>query len=79
MLWISSLISTVLPTPAPPIRPILKPLWIGAKKSIILIPVHKGVSSISSLSRGIVCLLLTTLLTLLNGFPSIMIPYESLI
>ncbi len=41
MLWISSWISTVLPTPAPPKRPTLPPLTYGAIRSMTLIPVSK--------------------------------------
>ena len=41
MLWISSWISTVLPTPAPPKRPILPPRTYGAIRSITLMPVSK--------------------------------------
>ena len=41
MLWISSWISTVLPTPAPPKRPILPPRTYGAIRSTTLIPVSK--------------------------------------
>ena len=40
-LLINSFIRTVLPTPAPPSKPNLAPFWIGAKKSITLIPVYK--------------------------------------
>src|ERR671911_554175 len=45
MLWISSMITTVLPTPAPPKRPILPPLRYGSSRSMTLMPV----SNISSL------------------------------
>ena len=38
---ISSWISTVLPTPAPPNRPILPPFWYGVSRSITLMPVSK--------------------------------------
>ena len=41
MLWISSWISTVLPTPAPPKRPILPPRTYGAIRSTTLMPVSK--------------------------------------
>ena len=41
ILWISSIISTVLPTPAPPNKPILPPLENGSIRSITLIPVYK--------------------------------------
>ena len=41
ILLISSCIKTVLPTPAPPKRPILPPLAYGSIKSITLIPVNK--------------------------------------
>ena len=40
-LWISSMIVTVLPTPAPPKRPTLPPLMYGAIRSMTLIPVSK--------------------------------------
>ena len=40
-LWISSWISTVLPTPAPPNRPILPPRTYGASRSTTLMPVSK--------------------------------------
>ena len=40
-LWISSWISTVLPTPAPPKRPTLPPRTNGATRSITLMPVSK--------------------------------------
>ena len=40
MLLISSIINTVLPTPAPPNKPILPPLAYGSSKSITLIPVN---------------------------------------
>ena len=35
------MINTVLPTPAPPNKPILPPFTYGANKSITLIPVNK--------------------------------------
>ena len=41
ILLINSWISTVLPTPAPPNRPILPPFAYGAKRSITLIPVSR--------------------------------------
>ena len=41
ILRISSWIRTVLPTPAPPNRPILPPLEYGARRSITLIPVSR--------------------------------------
>ena len=41
MLFISSWIKTVLPTPAPPNRPTLPPLVIGAIRSMTLIPVSR--------------------------------------
>ena len=37
-LWISSMIVTVLPTPAPPKRPTLPPLMYGAIRSMTLMP-----------------------------------------
>jgi hypothetical protein len=39
MLLISSWMTTVLPTPAPPKRPILPPFTYGVRRSITLIPV----------------------------------------
>ena len=39
MLFISSIISTVLPTPAPPKSPILPPLLYGSSRSMTLMPV----------------------------------------
>ena len=47
MLWISSWMMTVLPTPAPPNRPILPPLRYGSSRSMTLMPV----SNISSCGR----------------------------
>jgi hypothetical protein len=41
MLLISSMMSTVLPTPAPPNRPILPPLAYGASRSMTLMPVTR--------------------------------------
>ena len=41
MLLISSIIKTVLPTPAPPNNPILPPRAYGANKSTTLIPVTR--------------------------------------
>ena len=41
MLRISSWMSTVFPTPAPPKRPILPPFAYGARRSITLIPVSR--------------------------------------
>jgi hypothetical protein len=38
---INSIIKTVLPTPAPPNKPILPPRRYGANKSTTLIPVSK--------------------------------------
>ena len=40
-LWISSIVSTVFPTPAPPRTPTFLPLTKGVKKSITLIPVSR--------------------------------------
>ena len=39
MLWISSWMSTVLPTPAPPKRPVLPPFVYGSRRSTTLMPV----------------------------------------
>ena len=50
MLWISSWISTVLPTPAPPKRPTLPPRTYGAIRSMTLIPVSK-ISTFGDRSR----------------------------
>ena len=54
MLLISSWISTVLPTPAPPNRPILPPRVYGASRSMTLMPVSRicGFGSRSSNSGG---------------------------
>ena len=41
ILFISSIIKTVLPTPAPPNKPIFPPLEYGASKSTTFIPVIK--------------------------------------
>mmetsp|Transcript_7769 Transcript_7769/g.19833 ORF Transcript_7769/g.19833 Transcript_7769/m.19833 type:complete len:236 (+) Transcript_7769:903-1610(+) len=41
MLLMSSMITTVLPTPAPPKRPILPPLGYGSMRSITLMPVTR--------------------------------------
>ena len=41
MLFINSIIITVLPTPAPPNNPIFPPFEYGARRSITLIPVSK--------------------------------------
>jgi len=41
MLLINSMIRTVLPTPAPPKRPILPPFVYGARRSITLMPVSR--------------------------------------
>ena len=45
-LWISSWIRTVLPTPAPPKRPILPPLEYGSRRSMTFIPVSKILASV---------------------------------
>ncbi len=50
-LWISSWISTVLPSPAPPKRPILPPRTNGAIRSMTLIPVSK-ISAFGERSRN---------------------------
>ena len=39
MLWMSSWMSTVLPTPAPPKRPVLPPFVYGSRRSTTLMPV----------------------------------------
>ena len=39
MLWMSSWMMTVLPTPAPPKMPVLPPLVKGAIRSMTLMPV----------------------------------------
>ena len=52
-LWISSWISTVLPTPAPPNRPILPPRTYGAIRSTTLMPVSKiSIFGVRSLNAG---------------------------
>ena len=71
------MISTVLPTPAPPNSPILKPFSNGAKKSITLMPVHSGSLSTLTSFRVTVGLLTETFFSLSNGSPSITFPYES--
>ena len=50
-LWISSWISTVLPSPAPPKRPILPPFTYGAIRSMTLMPVSK-ISAVGDRSRN---------------------------
>ena len=77
ILWINSLISTVLPTPAPPSNPILNPFCSGAKKSITLIPVHNGSVSTFTSFKDTALLFADTFLSLSNGKPSIGLPYES--
>ena len=53
ILLISSIIRTVLPTPAPPNKPIFPPRRYGANKSTTLIPVSKIASFVSrSTNRG---------------------------
>mmetsp|Transcript_149679 Transcript_149679/g.363554 ORF Transcript_149679/g.363554 Transcript_149679/m.363554 type:complete len:329 (-) Transcript_149679:10-996(-) len=52
MLLISSMITTVLPTPAPPNRPILPPLAYGASRSTTLIPVMR-ISSALPMSASV--------------------------
>ena len=52
MLWIISMISTVLPTPAPPNRPALPPRSTGASRSIALIPVRNSSSPGRRLASG---------------------------
>src|SRR5207245_124086 len=39
MLWISSMMTTVFPTPAPPNKPVFPPLEYGSNKSTTLMPV----------------------------------------
>jgi hypothetical protein len=55
MLLISSMMMTVLPTPAPPNRPILPPWRYGSSRSITLMPVSNMRSSVGLLleRRGI--------------------------
>ena len=52
ILLISSWIRTVLPTPAPPKRPIFPPFAYGSIKSITLIPVNKTSVEVESCSNG---------------------------
>jgi len=51
MFVINSWMSTVLPTPAPPNKPILPPFWYGHKRSITLIPVSKISDSVDCSSK----------------------------
>ncbi len=51
MLLINSWINTVLPTPAPPNRPILPPLIYGARRSTTLIPVSRISTSVDNSSN----------------------------
>ena len=51
MLWISSMMTTVLPTPAPPNRPILPPCRYGSSRSMTLMPVSNIFSSVDWSSR----------------------------
>src|SRR3712207_6199900 len=48
----SSWISTVLPTPAPPKRPILPPLAYGASRSTTLMPVTRISASVDCSTKG---------------------------
>jgi hypothetical protein len=48
MLLMSSMMRTVLPTPAPPKSPILPPFMYGASRSITLIPVTRISSDVLS-------------------------------
>ena len=50
MLWISSMMMTVLPTPAPPNRPILPPCRYGSSRSMTLMPVSNIFSSVDCCS-----------------------------
>ena len=50
MLFMSSWMSTVLPTPAPPKRPILPPLAYGSIRSMTLMPVNRTSASVVSSS-----------------------------
>ena len=55
MLWMSSMMMTVLPTPAPPNRPILPPCRYGSSRSMTLMPVSNIFSSVdcsSSVGAG---------------------------
>ena len=51
MLLISSWINTVLPTPAPPNKPILPPFAYGSIKSMTFIPVNKTSVEVDSSSN----------------------------
>ena len=55
---INSCINTVLPTPAPPNKPILPPFAYGSIKSITLIPVYKISLAVlrSSNNGGLACI-----------------------
>src|SRR5471032_2563419 len=52
MLWIISVNSTVLPTPAPPNRPALPPRSSGTSRSITLIPVANTSERVERLAIG---------------------------
>ena len=53
ILLMSSMMSTVFPTPAPPNNPILPPLAYGARRSTTLIPViNKSCSEAYSSNEG---------------------------
>ena len=51
MLLINSWINTVLPTPAPPNKPILPPFEYGSIKSITLIPVYNTSVAVDKSSK----------------------------
>ena len=55
MLWISSMMMTVLPTPAPPNSPILPPCRYGSSRSMTLMPVSNIFSSVDCCSSVGAC------------------------
>jgi len=75
MLRISSWMSTVLPTPAPPNRPTLPPRWYGASRSTTLMPVSKSCFSGSCSSNVGAGRWIGSLWSAFTGpFPSIVSP-----
>mmetsp|Transcript_4404 Transcript_4404/g.15309 ORF Transcript_4404/g.15309 Transcript_4404/m.15309 type:complete len:205 (+) Transcript_4404:700-1314(+) len=52
MLLMSSMMNTVLPTPAPPKRPIFPPFWYGASRSTTLMPVTRISCSVDCSTNG---------------------------
>ena len=50
-LWISSMINTVFPTPAPPKSPVFPPFMYGSRRSMTLIPVSNIVMLLDCCSK----------------------------